>query len=81
MEREIKITEGKNGFVLTYLETLEDGIVAPATEVIECDGLERDTLKYLLVRVAEFFDTFETRYNKFGNENLSVSWDKPGSKL
>jgi hypothetical protein len=76
----IEICKSGDNFTATWFEEMEDH-VAHRSEVFECDGLERDTMTGLLEWVAEHFGSQETSYNKWGKENLRISWDKHGSKV
>ena len=67
----VRITRVSNG----YLIETPDGI-----KLIECDGLEKDTMTSLLEYVAEYFRTQETEYSKFRKDNLRITWDRWGSK-
>ena len=62
----VRITRVLNGY---SIET-SDGVT-----LIECDGLERDTMKSLLEYISEYFGLSD---DKWGKENLRITWDRWG---
>lgn len=70
----IKIRRANNGFVLEYPQE-EDYLNLP--DVIECQDNEKETMANLFYDIAEYFGIMP---NKYGNENLNISWDKEGHK-
>ena len=71
------ITKVENGFTIVYSEDADEGI-RHTTEVIECSGNEKETMTKVFEWVA---DQFGLSYEKFGSENLSISWDGKGHKV
>lgn len=59
----------------TYPETL---VFREQKEVIEGDEEDNKVIEKLLYRVAEFFGA---PYEKYGENNLNISWNKKGHKL
>ncbi|HCP08534.1 MAG TPA: hypothetical protein DIT25_01915 [Candidatus Moranbacteria bacterium] len=75
---EIKIEKIENGFILSHKEEANEGAPEITKEVIEEGDDEKETMKRLLERVAEYFGI---RYDKFAEDNLSITWNKKGRKL
>ena len=78
----IEIRKAENGFIITnvYFEnTTKEGnkIFNEVTEVIEEGENEKETLKRLLILVAEKCGYME---DKWGKENLRISFDGKGRK-
>jgi len=75
--RELKIIECDNGFVLSYkyreTEDKEETYLIP----IEDTGDERDCLKRMLIKVAEYFGE---DYNKFRPDNIEITFTRKGHK-
>lgn len=76
--RELRIKEVSNGFVLSwwYRET-EDREVTDMV-VVEDTGDEHDLFQRFLEKVAEHFGY---TYDKWGKENLSITFDRKGHKV
>ncbi len=82
-EEHLKIRKVENGFVITetfWEETNDEGhkIFKDNTEVIEEENGEKETLKRLLFLVADKMGYFE---DKYGTENLIISFDGKGRKV
>lgn len=78
----IEIKKAENGFIITnvyFEDTTKEGnkIFNEVTEVIEEGENEKETLKKLLETVA---DKFGYTYDKYGKENLRISFDGKGHK-
>ena len=74
----IEIEKIDNGYILLWKEELEDGTFRIEKEVIEESDTEKKTISRLLYRIAEFFGD---SYDKYGKENLRISWNKKGRKI
>ena len=82
-EARIEIRKADNGFIITevYFEDLnEDGnkTFNEYDEVIEGEEDKKETLKRLLEMVA---DKCGYTYDKYGKENLRISFDGKGHKI
>ena len=87
---EIKVKKAENGFVLEYQEEIEDGIIMTRHIAIEEDYSEELKERYktnleqniafgkLFEQLANYFGLI---YDKYGKENLNISFDKKGHKL
>jgi len=78
---DVKITKADNGFVMVHSEEIEDGIERSITEVIACYGDERRTMTQLLLWMGQHFGSMDIVYDKFGKDNLRISWDRKGHKV
>jgi hypothetical protein len=84
MANEIIVEKTSNGYILKnkYLYEVNDKgveIYLTETEVIEeQESDEKECLKRLLERVAE---TLGFVYDKYGKENISITFDRKGSKV
>ncbi len=76
--RELTIIEADNGYILASEIEMETGIMATEFEVVEEVYDDNKTLKKLLMRVAEHMGY---QYNKFGSENLEISFTGKGHKV
>ena len=74
----IEIEKSDKGYILSRKEEIEDGTFRTEKEVIEENDTEKKTMSRLLYRIAEFFGD---NYDKYGKENLKISWNKKGSKV
>jgi hypothetical protein len=78
---EIIRTKG-NGYIVvdTYLEEIDEGnkIYSQDIDLIEDTGDDKDALKRLLESVAE---KCGFSYDKYGKENLNITFDKKGHKV
>lgn len=74
----IIIEKAGNGFILRWVEQMDDDFQREEAEVIEDVDEERKALTSLLERIAEWAGY---NYDKYGKENLSISWDKKGHKV
>ena len=80
MKLQLRIKEVSNGFILEWKEDWseeDDKVIKQEYEVIEETVSEKETMTRLLHRVAIYFGIDDDRY---GNENLRISWDKEGRK-
>jgi len=77
MEWQIKIEKVSNGFILKWIEEIEDDVFKVVKELIVEED-EKKEMKMLLDRIAEYFGM---HYDKFGKENLRVSFNKKGHKI
>jgi len=79
-----KIEKVEDGFIITnyiWEDTTENGtpIIKEYKKVIETGDMdEKEELKTVLFRVA---DLLGYMYNKYGEENLNITFDKKGHKL
>ena len=75
--KELKIIEAENGYILesVYYET--DIRLVKEYKVVEDVHGEPDLIR-LLENVAEYFGY---EYDKFGKENINITFDKPGHKV
>ena len=69
MKTRLRLEKTTNGYIVM------DG---PDTELIEDTGDEKDCISRLLYRVAEWAGC---DYQKYGSENLNITFDKKGHKL
>ncbi|KKP67579.1 MAG: hypothetical protein UR66_C0013G0022 [Candidatus Moranbacteria bacterium GW2011_GWE1_35_17] len=75
---ELKIEKIENGFIMSHREEIEDDKFIIRKEVIEEEfDDEKKTMTQLLERVAEYFGIQEDRY---GKDNLKITWNKKGRK-
>jgi len=79
MKWEITIKKAENGYILEIPHVEEEG-AAPVIEtvVIEEENETNNTMTRVLREVA---DHFGFHYNKYGRDNLKISWDEAGSKV
>lgn len=70
---DLHINKVDNGFILTPSDKDQ------SPEVIECLGKEKETMTELLFAIYEHFSSLDTRYSKWGKENLKITWDETGS--
>lgn len=75
---ELKIKSAQNGYALEKVLTFDDGKTQEILDVIEEPDDENGAMKRMLERVAEHFGY---TYNKFGNENLVISFTGKGHKV
>lgn len=73
----IEIESVSNGYVLSWQEEVEDGVIITEKEVI-MDNDEKESMSALLHRISDYFGL---SYDKWGEENLRVSWDEKGHKI
>lgn len=86
MTEKIEIKKVGNGYVIKsffWHDTSERGdmIIREEVEVIEEEAgeeAENESLKRLLERIAELTGY---QYDKFGKENLNITFDKKGHKV
>jgi len=73
-----------NGFIITdyiYVDDNEDGTkkIEEQVQVVNTENLSKtEELKTMLFKVA---DLLGYMYNKYGKENLNITFDKVGYKL
>jgi len=73
-----EIEKVENGFVVSHKEEVDDEYIRVEKRVMEEDNHdEKKCMEVLLYHIAEYFGL---QYNKFGKENLNISWDKQGHK-
>jgi len=72
---ELKIKKVSNGFILEFPSEEER-----QPEVIECYDEEKETMTKLLYSVYEHFASIHISENRYGNENLKITWDGEGRK-
>jgi len=77
MNWEITITKAGNGFILSHEEETEYNTFTTLKEVIEETSSEKETMKTLLYKIAEFFGM---NYDKYAKDNLLITFDKKGGK-
>lgn len=88
MTKILTIEETENGYILSWEEEIFDDGDKPITKVVkkvieeENDPLDetphgRETMTRLLEAVAEYFCY---TYERYGNKNLNIKWDKKGHK-
>jgi len=69
-----------------YIQKVDNGfIITPpdkerSPEIIECNGDEKETMTEFLYAIYEYFCSMGIQPNKFGNENLRITWDEEGQK-
>ena len=73
----IEITSSSNGYIITWEEPYEENNMIQNTEVIEEMDDDNRAMKVLLERVAEHFGY---KYDKFGKNNLNITFDLKGRK-
>ena len=73
----LQIQQGENGFICSWEEEQGDGKLQILREVIEETG-EVNVIERLLYFAAEHFGV---QYDKYGKENLNITWNKKGHKL
>ena len=78
----IKIEQTENGYILTtwtWKDTDEQGnkLFEEHKEVFEEIDSDKETLKRMLEKIAEWTGY---EYDKFGNENINIKFDKKGYK-
>lgn len=81
MNRNLKIQESSNGFILTWQEENEEDyeINEYQTVVIEDKRDDKnECIGELLYFVAEYFGV---DYNKYGSDNLNIEFNKKGNKV
>lgn len=77
--RELKIIEANNGYILSSMILIDDdGELELFQEVIEERDDTNELFRRLLERVAAYFGM---EYNKFGSDNLNITFDKKGHKV
>jgi ribulose bisphosphate carboxylase small subunit len=81
-DERIEIIKADNGYIVThtYIEDTQPNginIMAQDTTVIEGDT-DKEALKKMLEAVAEYSGVM---YDKYGKENLRISFDKKGHKI
>ena len=76
--RELTIKESATGFVLMYDVEVRDDVWETEYIPIEDIGDENDLIRRFLEKVAEHFGA---HYNKYGKENLNITFDKRGYKV
>ena len=79
----LNIQKVTNGFILSWDEESELLNKSGELEMIEIkevitDDDEKEEMKKLLERVADFFGM---NYEKYKEDNLNITWDKKGHKL
>ena len=76
--RELKIIETTNGYILESEYNESETKVVKSYDVIEdINNDDRIDLARLLIKVAEHFGY---KYEKYGKENINITFDKPGHK-
>jgi hypothetical protein len=75
---ELKIEEVNNGYILSHEAEIEDGKFKVLKDVIEEERDEKETIKRLLEKIAEYFGV---HYDKYAKDNLNILWNKKGHKL
>jgi len=75
---EVKINSVNNGFILSVDEKVEDGGIVKQMEVIQEKETDKETMKELLEWIAEYFGC---EYDKWTEDNLSIEFNKKGSKV
>ena len=76
--RALGIKECENGFVLMYQVEVRDEVWETEYIPIEDRGDEEDLFRRLLEKVAEYFGL---EYNKWGSDNLNITFDRKGHKV
>ena len=75
--KELKIIEAENGYILESVCYETDIRLVKEYKVVEDVHGELDLIR-LLENVAEYFGY---GYDKFGKENINITFDKPGHKV
>ena len=76
--RELRISEANNGYVLSHDVEMDENVWEEETTVIEERDDTNDLFKRLLEAVAEHFGMV---YNKYGSNNLNITFDRKGHKI
>jgi len=76
--RELRISEANNGYVLSYDIEQDENVWTEEIEVVEEIDDENDLFRRLLEKVAEYFGM---EYNKWGSENVNITFDRKGHKV
>jgi len=74
----MKIDRITNGYILSWDEEVKEGVFETQKEVIEDRDTDKETMSALFEWIAEHFGI---GYDKWGKENLRISWDKEGHKV
>ena len=77
MNNLLEIEKCLNGWIIKSYEEVEEGKFNPIKElIVDTEGHEGMT--NLLTKVAEYFGF---QYDKYGSDNLEITWGKKGSKV
>ena len=77
MNNLLEIEKCLNGWIIKNYEEVEEGKFNPVKElIVDTEGHEGMT--NLLTKVAEYFGV---NYDKYGSNNLEITWGKKGHKL
>lgn len=75
----IEIEQINNGYILSWQVEAEKNVFRTEKEVIEDnDDDEKKVMTILLHKISNYFGL---SYDKWGKENLRISWDKKGRKV
>ena len=77
MNNLLEIEKCENGWIVKNYDEQEEGKFIPVKELI-VDTDNREGMTNLLMKVAEYFGV---NYDKYGSDNLEISWSKKGHKL
>ena len=75
---ELRISTANNGFILYSKVETEDNVWVEEMEVVEETNDEHDLFRRMLEKVAEYFGI---TYNKYGHDNINITFDKKGCKV
>lgn len=81
MNNKITIKQANNGFIIEHEEdwsTEDKKDIRIEKEVIEDNDDDNESMKNLLIKVAEHFGV---SYDKWGEENINITFDRKGYKL
>jgi hypothetical protein len=75
----VTIVEAENGFMVRHdsIETEEDGKTSVRSEQHVFENDEYTALEKMLIYLAEWYGE---SYDKFGSNNVRISWDRKGHK-
>ena len=73
----LNIEKAENGWVLSHAEETEEGKYEVVKELV-IDEMDNQGMTNLLMAVNDYFGK---SYDKFGKENLNITWDGVGSKI
>ena len=78
--KELKISSAENGWLLEVIPSEWDFETPGAVDssVVQSDGDDNEAIGRLLMQVAEWAGA---AYDKWGDKNLRVSFDRPGHKV
>ena len=93
-EWKVNITKAENGFIMSWKENLDDNTTVIRRHVSEetyyydseylmyeeLQGVDSEKVAFTRM-VYALADHFGFTYNKYGSDNLKITWDSKGEKL